>query len=266
MNTTETKSIDVRHGERIAIGSIAILPNNPNSMRADQYEALLLAILAADGHQDPSAVLAAVRKSGAAGYPEERKRPPELLQPLTVAHRPAGWQGEDDVQYVLIDGEHRLRAAKELACDYVHAVMVNGFSIADVIAARIGLNHLRGELSYAVTADELRAIASMNNDTLDELYRAVVGYSSRELDVLLSATANAPVEILGAADEHERPEPEQPAREAAPTLTIKFATKDDRRVVQAWLKSMSDDPGAALLALAEKAKPSRGGKKTKQKT
>lgn len=266
MNTNETKNIGVRHGVRIEIGSIAVLPNNPNGMRADQYEALLLAILAADGHKYPSAVLAAVRKSGAAGYPEERKQPPELLQPLTVARHPAGWQSENNERYVLIDGEHRLRAAKELACDSVLAVVVDGYSIADVIAARIGLNNLRGELSYAVTAEELRAIASMNDNAIDEMRRSVIGYSSRELDVLLSATANAPVEILGAADEHERPEPEQPAREAAPTLTIKFATKDDRRVVQAWLKSMSDDPGAALLALAEKAKPSRGGKKTKQKT
>lgn len=249
----------------VAIGAIAVLENNPNGMRADQYEALMLAMLAADGHEDPGAVLAAVRSRGLAGYPPG-SRPPALLQPLLLAREPEGWKAKNEAHaYVLVDGEHRLRASKELGAEYVSAVIVEGYRLADVLAARIGLNHLRGELSYSTTASELREIAALNNDEINELHRLITGYAARELDVLLAATSNAPVEILGAAEEHEPAKPERPPVASAPMITIKFATADDRRIVQAWLKSMSDDPGAALLALAEKAQ-TNGRKKAKPKT
>lgn len=257
------KYVEVTHGHRAGVHAIAVLDNNPNGMRADQYEALLLAMLAADGHANPSVVLAAVRERGLQGYPHG-SRPPSLLQPILIARAPIGWTPEQEkLKYVLIDGEHRLRAAKELCADTVSAVLVEGYSLADVRAARIGLNHLRGEQSYSATAAELRAIAADNDQALDELHRAIVGYTERDLSVLLAATANTPVEILGAAEEDETPKPERPATPAPPTLTIKFASQEDRRAVQAWLKSLSDDPGAALVALAEKAQ--RNGKRKSAK-
>lgn len=132
-------------------------PDNPNQMPEDQYRALV----------------ATLRKHG-------------FTQNVIV--RPSEVQG----RYIMADGHHRLKAARELGIATVPAVVV-----ADKDAARsmmLSMNNIRGEINLSLASNLLKDLHDVAGWTLEDLQ--VTGFSHDELQDLLAVGDENPDDIL----------------------------------------------------------------------
>lgn len=191
----------------LAVGDVHARPGeNPNSMSPDQYEMLV----------------AAIRRFG-------------FLQPILVRPRAAGG-------HEVVDGHHRLRAARDAGLASVPAVVV---TVDDTTSAAevLSMNRLRGEMSLTLAADVLRDLRDAGFEDL-----TVTGFTGDEVAALLRATEPAPP----AEDE-----PGGGAQEAAPTeqrrhaLRLVFDREADRERVRRVAMSRAPTIEAGILALCE---------------
>jgi ParB/RepB/Spo0J family partition protein len=109
-----------------------------------------------------------------------------------------------DVAVEIVDGVHRVRAAKECELDIVPCVIVTDDEDA-AVALRIGMNRLRGDLDLAIVAEQM---LSLNDDgwTIEAL--TVTGYSEKEInDMLAAATPTGEEDLaqggVGATEDSE---------------------------------------------------------------
>jgi ParB-like chromosome segregation protein Spo0J len=208
---------------------LVFVPGNPNAMSPAEHARLV----------------AAIREAGS------------VLQPILVrpSDEAAGpWARRLEV----VDGEHRAKAAHEAGVREIDAVVALGMTAGEARALRVGMNKLRGSLDLGLVAAEVRLLAA--GASLSPEVIAVVGFDRAELDAVLAATEPRPDELLGSADgpgEEERGGTPG-KREAAATLTVKFAHVEDRDRVRAALAAVDADPARALLSLLHEQKTKKG--------
>lgn len=197
--------------QEIDPAQIETIDGNPNRMDPDQFERLVKAI-------------------DRLGF----------LQPVLVRKNP----DPESVPFVLVDGEHRLRAFLRLGGGKIPAIVVeHGADIGE--ALRIGMNRLRGELSLTAVADSFEHLMRDDAWSLDDL--ELTGFASDEIERLLDAVRpddldTIEVAAVGVADE-------KPRRFA---LSISFDTEADRARVKAALLDAAGEDGSlseGLLAL-----------------
>lgn len=194
----------------IAVGLLVEAADNPNSMDAQQLEML--------GH--------AIKKVG-------------FLQPALVRQLPAG-------RYEIIDGHHRIKAARELGYTDIPCVVLDNSDDAKAVALRIGMNRLRGELNLAAVARELDKLVEAGWGT-DDL--GLTGFNPDEVeDLLESLNLQAEDDVLG--QKIDGPE----ADDAPPdpfVLEITFADRDTFKRAKAGLKRAagSGDLSKGLMRL-----------------
>ena len=98
-----------------------------------------------------------------------------FLQPILVVPI------EDTDRYTVVDGAHRVKAAKAVGLTMVKAINVEGLSPAHIRALQMSMNRLRGEPNLAEVARQMAAIQ-------EEVDLSLTGYSTREIERLLNAT------------------------------------------------------------------------------
>lgn len=144
---------------------------------------------------------------------------------------------EDD-GYVLIDGEHRIRACDELGYADIIGVVAPDREAAE--ALRISLNRLRGELDMSAVGRELVALHSLGYDV------ELAGVSTLEAEALMSnVTVVDEDDLLDgmnlAADDEVKPK--------TFNMTFKFKTESQRARVRELLGPHGETIEDALVAV-----------------
>lgn len=178
---------------------------NPNSLEPDKYEVLKQAI-------------------EAYGF----------LQPVLVR--------KDSTGYVIVDGVHRVRAARELGMVAVPAV-VNEMDEASARVVQVGMNRLRGELNINTVAQTLVELTSAGVG-LDVL--TLTGFSEAEITGLLAAIETPDV-LPGDAAPPEALPNEDVLNPKPYVLELKFGTREELSRVKKALRSASGGGRTASL-------------------
>lgn len=137
--------------------------------------------------------------------------------------QPALVRAFEDGSYRIIDGHHRIRAAKSLGWDAIPAIVVE----CDDNEARVlqlGMNRLRGEVDLTAAARQIAELFEAGWAMPEVL---LSGFSAEEVDALLRSTHapdNDPLDatLLGATRDAEEPAPDR-----VWALELSFASKAD---------------------------------------
>lgn len=164
-----------------------------------------------------------------------------FLQPVLV--RPMGGG------YELVDGVHRVRAARKAELLEVTAVVAD-LTDAEAVVLRIAMNKLRGELNLATVAEQVAALHAHDGWSVEQLEST--GYSQSALRELLAMAApEDPEEALASMGGPEEPEAPE-AEPAVFTLEIALAGVSRREFIsmKRRLKKLgSGDMGVGLQRL-----------------
>jgi ParB-like chromosome segregation protein Spo0J len=146
----------------IALARIELAETNPNSMDPEKYALLVRAI-------------------SEVGFVQ-----PVLVRPVRD-------------RFKLIDGEHRVRAARELGMEYVPCVIGTGDLVNDEQAAvtQIAMGRLRGDLDLAAVGRTMEGLLS-SGWSMPEL--TLTGFSEDEIADLLEAARSATEDVLAGSD------------------------------------------------------------------
>lgn len=138
-----------------------------------------------------------------------------FLQPVLVVF-------EDD-EPIIVDGEHRTRAAKEVGLKKIPCAIARDRKHAEIL--RLALNRLRGELDLGEVGRQLEALSEMGFD-VDEL--ELTGFSEAEIDALTNAVEFADEDDLlaGSASADET------TKDRTFNLTLKFDSDSTRAAVR----------------------------------
>lgn len=162
---------------------------NPNVMPADDYRRLV----------------SAIQRVG-------------FLQPVLVQARANG-------RFTIVDGHHRVRAAKELGIEQIPCVIVE---IDNELSAmlQLSMNKLRGSIDLGAAADIIATLADAGWTTPD---LELSGYSDEEIDALIRtarASTDDVLENTDVAPPLEAPPPEMPA-DGPYSFELKFSSRKD---------------------------------------
>jgi ParB family chromosome partitioning protein len=138
-----------------------------------------------------------------------------FLQPVLVVF-------EDD-EPIIVDGEHRTRAAMEVGLKKIPCAIARDRKHAEIL--RLALNRLRGELDLGEVGRQLEALSEMGFDT-GEL--ELTGFSEAEIDALTNAVEFADEDDLlaGSASADET------TKDRTFNLTLKFDSDSTRAAVR----------------------------------
>lgn len=149
---------------------------------------------------------------------------------------------EQDGEYVIVDGVHRVQATRELGMPKISAVVAG--SPAEARMLRLALNKIRGELNQTVVGEDLLAL----QETYDYEELTLSGFNAAEVKVLLEMAdydededdllSGAPLDM-----------PDSPGPKTY-NLTLKFESESQRALVKEWLESRGDTPEDALIDYA----------------
>lgn len=147
-----------------------------------------------------------------------------FLQPVLVVY-------EDD-EPVIVDGEHRTRAAKEVGLAKIPCAVADDRKHAEIL--RIALNRLRGELDLGEVGRQLETLSEMGFD-LNEL--ELTGFSEAEIDALTQA-----VEFTDEDDllEGSTSGSDETVKARTYNLTLKFDSDTTRVMVKEKLEKAGD--------------------------
>lgn len=203
---------EVLKGERqdLPLALLDDAADNPNSMEPEQFAMLAEAI----------------RRVG-------------FLQPALVRAR-------DEGRYEIIDGHHRVRAARELKFSEVPCVVVR-CDDRTTVALRVGMNRLRGELNLSAVAKSLDDLVA-NGWQMGDL--TITGFSADEVGDLLQSLKLNEDDVLGQQVEVAGDDDHEEVR--AFVLEVSFTDRDDFKRAKAGLKraaGKSGDLGRGLLRL-----------------
>lgn len=201
------------HAENLPIGALREAPSNANVMAEGQFRSLVRAI----------------RELG-------------FLQPVLV--RPLG-----DGAFEIVDGHHRVRAAREVGMLEVPAVVADA---DEPLVTAISMNAHRGELDLTAVG---RAFAELSARGWEVPELAVTGFSEAEVSDLLRGVSQSVDEVLPRDIEvpPEEFEPEDDAPAGRPwVLEIAFADREDLKAARRGLRRAAGkgkDLARGLLAL-----------------
>ena len=138
---------------------------------------------------------------------------------------------EQDSQFVIVDGVHRAKAAREAGMSEVPAVVAPDPNRARIL--RLSLNKLRGELDQTVVGQDLLAL---NEDfELEEL--DLTGFTLSEVNVLLDMASETDEEDLLSGTSIDVPEEIPPKTY---NHTVKFTSESARAQVK---EALAQRPG-----------------------
>lgn len=184
--------------QNIAVDLLMEATDNPNSMDEQQLSMLETAI----------------KKVG-------------FLQPVLVRPLTAG-------RYEIVDGHHRVKAARRLGYTDLPCVVLNESDDAKAVALRIGMNRLRGELNLAAVARAVDGLVDAGW-SMDDL--ALTGFNPDEVDDLLeSLKLQDEDDVLG--QKIEGPEADDGPPDPF-VLEITFSDRDEFKRAKAGLKRAS---------------------------
>lgn len=191
--------------KNVVLAEILAADHNPNSMDPEKYALLVNAI----------------REVG-------------FVQPVLVRQKGA--------QYELIDGHHRVRAARDLGMEYVPCVIGTGDLATDEQAAvtQIAMGRLRGDLDLAAVGRTMEGLLS-NGWSMPEL--TLTGFSEDEIADLLEAARSATEDVLTGSDTTLPNTSDIPLRPFI--LSISFASRAEYQIARKGLKRASG-PGGEL--------------------
>lgn len=155
----------------------------------------------------------------------------------------------------IVDGCHRVRAAKEAGVKTIPVIVANftdNPKLAQVI--QIAMNRLRGELNLAEVAQTLADLAA-EGWTRDEM--RLTGFTESELTDLLATSARTDEDVM----ENAKGQSEEPAGDAEGAakpyaLELLFATKAELMKAKRGLKKaagVGNELSVGLLALLDGA-------------
>lgn len=198
-------------------------PGNPNEMSEEELDRLVEAI----------------RKFG-------------FLQPVLV--RPLNELLGGMPVYELVDGVHRVRAARLAGLVELPCVLADAVTEHDARALQIGMNKLRGQLNLAEVANAISELVSGGWTTAELV---VTGYSEDELNELVRvATTDETTDALAGAAATTPEEPEETPPKPY-VLELEFATRAELQRVKRALRKAAGGKGRpladGLLALVEGA-------------
>lgn len=162
----------------------------------------------------------------------ERIRELGFLQPILVEPTSNG-------RFRIVDGHHRVRAARDLGLTEVPAV-VEAFDALTSRATALGMNRDRGEIDLAIAAEELVVLAEAGWSMSD---MALAGFSEVEAADLLATLEHDDEAVLAGASTVV-PQEESDAPASRWTLEIPFddlsvMTKAKRALKKAGGKDMA---------------------------
>lgn len=181
-----------------------------------------------------------------------------FLQPILVRHPKAESYkeghavSEDDGQFTIIDGEHRLQAAKDLGLQHVPAVLTDQLE-ENAKALRIGMNRIRGELDLTAVSKQMDSLLDIGWSVED---LSVTGFDEDEIQKLIESVAPSdPVlDAIIAQGNVEEPEPVEEEKTRSYAMRLAFSSSVDRERVKEALKNASagtGDMAVGLLAIVE---------------
>ncbi len=181
---------------------------NPNSMSAEEFAGLVRS----------------VREVG-------------MVQPILVTKEANGAPGSF---WRIVDGHHRVRAAREVGLSSVSAVIWDG---TPQMRRALGviMNRFRGSLDYGRVAE---IASSLFEEGWSAEHLTLLGYTADEVDTLLSVSADVDAdEVLKntpmTVDEELEPSPGRPL-----VLELTFKTKTDLQRARRALKRAAGKRGA----------------------
>lgn len=145
-----------------------------------------------------------------------------FVQPILVAKGKNG-------KYIVVDGNHRLKVARELGIKEIPAVITND----DVRAQSISMNKLRGTLDGNIVAELL---AELQKDGWELPDLTLTGFSEDEILAMLSPPE--PTVNLGKLQE-----PLEEAETKEFVLELKFTNEDDYKFVKKVLRKFGKGKG-----------------------
>lgn len=192
--------------KELDVGTLVEAPANPNVMEQERFALLV----------------EAVKKIG-------------FVQPILV--RPLGG-GLHEV----VDGHHRLRAAREVGMPKVPCVIKDGTDADTAKAVQIGMNRLRGELNLTDVGVQISELAKAGWP-IDDL--TLTGFTTDEIKDLLDSVAQDQDDLVqGAMASVNSTATEKHV------LEVVFAEEEDMVRVRRKLKKLGEgDMAAALLDL-----------------
>jgi len=184
----------------VPIDALKEAPENPNVMEPERYGLLVEAI----------------RKEG-------------FLQPVLAY--PLGTPGE----YRIVDGHHRVKAAREVGMVEVPAVIVADVEEAHAIAIRIGMNRLRGELDLTSVGRALKDLVGQGWQVED---LTITGFNVGEVTDLLASVSQSVDAAL--PKDMEAPPADYDVEDSGDTkpyvLEIEFTSREEYQRAKKGLK------------------------------
>jgi len=197
---------------------------NPNKMEPEQY-AMLVEAIRQVGFLQPILV----RPLGVS-LPNGQELSAKNAQLLGGLHA---------VQYRVVDGHHRLRAAKELGLAQVPCVIVEKDD-EEAVALALGMNRLRGELDLAQTAQSLEVLVQ-KGWTLGDL--TITGFSADEIADLLRSLRTDEVDVMAQAIEASDAEDEPDEKAKIFSIEIQFTDRAEFKRAKKGLKKAAGKSG-----------------------
>lgn len=195
----------------IKIAAIQERPGvNPNSMEPAQYEMLVNAI----------------QKLG-------------FVQPITVR--------QYGNEYVLIDGHHRFRAAKDAGLPEIPALVADHLSDPQSAAAMLSLNRLRGDTDLGKAAQVLRELNELGFDDM-----SLTGFAGGDVEALLRGTNSVTsFDDLGPGNPSSAPEVEGENAQSQKRYSLRLVLDrpEDRDAIKALALRHGSTLESGLLAL-----------------
>lgn len=142
-------------------------------------------------------------------------------------------------KFVIIDGVHRVQAAKAVGMTEVPCCLV-GIGAEEARIAQIGMNRLRGELDLSAVAHTL---ATLHADGWSVEDLSLTGFTTSEIDSLLKTTEDASADItpeMGAVP-NDDDSPVKPF-----VLELTFATRAELARAKRALRKAGGGKGADL--------------------
>jgi ParB-like chromosome segregation protein Spo0J len=152
-----------------------------------------------------------------------------FLQPLLVRSHPKKGDGHFEV----VDGAHRLKAAKELGFKEIPCIVREGTNEELAGAIQVGMNNNRGELDLGLVS---AAIVDLSTEgwSIEDL--SITGYDEEEIKDLLKMADVSTEGVLVNADVPPPPPPDEAPPGGPFVLEIPFATKAERDKVRRALR------------------------------
>lgn len=161
-----------------------------------------------------------------------------FLQPVTARPLPEG-------RYELIDGHHRMRAARAAGLAQV-PVLVTNATDAEAAAEMLSLNRLRGDLDLGRAASVLKELSEIGFEDL-----TLTGFNGGEIQALLKelgTTGTSALDDIG-NDGGVDVEPMQTAKRFAVRLV--FDREEDRDTVRAVALANGSTVESGILSICE---------------